>query len=642
MPPIQTRVLYYGKDEPLPETLPLRAGPLTALYDNGDLRYIRLGEHEILRRVYAAVRDHNWGTVPPALSDVQIETTSDTFNISYTVTNRQNDIDFSWQGRITGEADGTITFTFRGKTASTFQRNRIGFCILHPMDLAGKPCTITHVDGSSVDSAFPQDISPHQPYFNIRAITHAVQPGVSAEVLMEGDTFEMEDQRNWTDASYKTYCTPLGDPFPVTVEAGAVIEQAITIKLTGDVPTSGSTANSSANVIIIGEEAAPLPKLGLGLSDAPLSAQEVSRLQALNLHHLRVDVRLYEAQATTILAQAAENAAAVGLPLEVALWVSENAEAELTTLRQQLTDLNPAVYAWLIFHQAEITTDAKWVTLARQVLGDYAPDALFGGGTDAFFTELNRNRPAADAMDTVSFSTNPQVHAFANIDLVETLPAQAATVESARAFVGSAPITVSPITFFMRSNPNATGAPPPTPPGQLPVRVDVRQMSLFGAGWTAGSIKYLAAGGAASATYYETVGWLGVMEREAGSPLPEKFVSVPGGVYPMYHIFADVGAFAGGEVLASTSNEPLVVDALALHKDGKTLVLLVNFTDQAQPVTIQGLAGQLAISTLDASNAETAMRDPEGFWKIAPKHVQPTADGVQFELPPYAIMRIDG
>ena len=34
--------------------------------------------------------------------------------------------------------------------------------------------------------------------------------------LDTGDVFEMEDQRNWTDASFKTYCTPLRQPFPAT------------------------------------------------------------------------------------------------------------------------------------------------------------------------------------------------------------------------------------------------------------------------------------------------------------------------------------------------------------------------------------------------------------------------------------------
>src|SRR5690349_22238810 len=67
----------------------------------------------------------------------------------------------------------------------------------------------------------------------MRAITHQVLPGISAECRMEGDTFEMEDQRNWTDASYKTYVRPLGLPFPYRLSAGETIEQAVEIRFAG-------------------------------------------------------------------------------------------------------------------------------------------------------------------------------------------------------------------------------------------------------------------------------------------------------------------------------------------------------------------------------------------------------------------------
>ena len=44
-------------------------------------------------------------------------------------------------------------------------------------------------------------------------------------------------------------------------------------------------------------------------------------------------------------------------------------------------------------------------------------------------------------------------------------------------------------------------------------------MSLFGAGWTAGSLKYLAEGGAHSLTYYETTGPDGrVLAGEQAAP----------------------------------------------------------------------------------------------------------------------------
>ena len=50
-------VLLDGRAQPAPPPLALRAGPLSLLLEDGGLRYIRLGRHEIVRRIYAAVRD---------------------------------------------------------------------------------------------------------------------------------------------------------------------------------------------------------------------------------------------------------------------------------------------------------------------------------------------------------------------------------------------------------------------------------------------------------------------------------------------------------------------------------------------------------------------------------------------------------
>ena len=58
---------------------------------------------------------------------------------------------------------------------------------------------------------------------------------------------------------------------------------------------------------------------------------------------------------------------------------------------------------------------------------------------------------------------------------------------------------------------------------QLPSQVDERQMSLFGAGWTLGSLKYLCESCPQSLTYYETTGWRGVMETKHSSPVSKLF-----------------------------------------------------------------------------------------------------------------------
>src|SRR5262249_316655 len=155
---------------------------------------------------------------------------------------------------------------------------------------------------------------------------------------------------------------------------------------------------------------------------------------------------------------------------------------------------------------------------------------------------------------------------------------------SGRRLVGGKPLplAVTPVTLKPRWNPYATGTAPEPIPSELPPTVDVRQMSLFGAGWTLGSIKYLAESGVESVTYYETTRCRGVMETEAGSPLPDQFRSIPGAVFPLYHVLADVGEFAGGHVLPSVSGEPLCFDGLALRQGGRTRLLLASFRPETQ------------------------------------------------------------
>ncbi len=165
---------------------PLRAGPISLLFSNGDLRQLRVGGVEIVQRIYVAVRDHNWGTAPVTLHDLVIDDYGDHFRVTFTAVNRHNEIGFTWQGTIVGNADGSLTFTMDGRADTTFRRNRIGFCVLHPASAAGAPATLTHPDGSQSTSQFPTLISPHQPFMNLRAITHEFAPGLQAEVSFEG------------------------------------------------------------------------------------------------------------------------------------------------------------------------------------------------------------------------------------------------------------------------------------------------------------------------------------------------------------------------------------------------------------------------------------------------------------------------
>src|SRR5215210_1152295 len=69
---------------------------------------------------------------------------------------------------------------------------------------------------------------------------------------MEGDVFEMEDQRNWMDASYKTYVRPLALPWPYTIPKGERSSQSVTLTLRGALPAPAIKRGGAAVSVAIG------------------------------------------------------------------------------------------------------------------------------------------------------------------------------------------------------------------------------------------------------------------------------------------------------------------------------------------------------------------------------------------------------
>ena len=233
--------------------------------------------------------------------------------------------------------------------------------------------------------------------------------------------------------------------------------------------------------------------------------------------------------------------------------------------------------------------------------------------------------------------------------LVESLAAQAATVESARQFTGNVPLAITPVTLRRRFNPHAAneeagvqlGMRPGTLPGALPDTVDVRQMSLFAAVWTLGSLKYLAESGVESVTYYETTGWRGVMETEQGSPEPELFPSLPGSVFPLWLALADVGELAGAEVIRTISSEPLKVISLALRRAEKPRLMLANLSGEPQSVRIDRIGKAAQVRRLNESNLPSAISKPEKFRRQPFTLMTPAQGGLEINLLPDEIVTLD-
>lgn len=636
---------------PAGRPLSLRAGPLSLVYEDGGLRYLKLGGREVIRRIYAAVRDHNWGTVPARLRVTQLEVRPDSFELTYEADAHQDDIDFAWRSTITGKPDGSIRVDFDGHARSTFLRNRIGFCILHPP----KECRETevelhHADGQSVAAHFPQYIAPTNPFKELTGMTHVIAPGLRCRLEFTGDLFETEDQRNWVDASYKTFCTPLRLSRPVRIEAGARIQQQVTLSLEGNFPEAANAngrATTVTSITMANRPATPLIAVGLAHAnhDQPLKPEEIARLRALHPGHLRVELHPAVPGHLDRLRRAAQEATDLQAPLEVALSLSVSPESDLAHVAEALRGTPVRVVRWLVFDAKEHSaTSARLVDLARTHLSAVDPAAKFGSGSDYWFTQLNAARPPAAGLDFVCFSVNPQVHAFDDASLVETLETHDDIIDSARQFTGATPLVVSPVTFKMRNNPAASGPDRLTPPGELPASVDPRQLSLFGAAWTLGSVKRFAEAAVAGLTYFETTGWKGVMETVAGSPLPKWFPSTPGAVFPLYHVLADINEFAGGKILPSDSSDPLRVESLILEQDGRRRALLANLTRDLHAVTLPASLAGAKSGTLRRLNASTlahAGTDPAGFRQHSLAPLTTTDADFHLQLAPHEVVCLD-
>jgi hypothetical protein len=61
----------------------LQAGSFHILYEKGFLRQIKQDATEVVRMIYFALRDHNWGTLDRKIENEMIDHQEDHFLISY-------------------------------------------------------------------------------------------------------------------------------------------------------------------------------------------------------------------------------------------------------------------------------------------------------------------------------------------------------------------------------------------------------------------------------------------------------------------------------------------------------------------------------------------------------------------------------
>lgn len=628
----------FGTREDVAPARVLRAGRLTADLVSGNLRAVSFGGVEVLRAVSYVVRDRDWGTYDPPIDDLEVEEGENRFRVRYQAAVEAPDgARLVYRALIEGSADGTLAFTVEALPDRPFETNRCGFCVLHPIEgVAGTPLKVEHTDGRIEDARFPDAIEPWQPFQDIRALSHEPATGLRATCRMEGDAFEMEDQRAWSDASYKTYVRPLALPWPYRMEAGVTERQSVTLRIDGaeDFAAAEPEAEGGPVRLRLGAPLPrPMPRFGLAVAPDETTAilarpERLADLApAFLLFHLD-PLAGHGSGALEAFARIADIVPSAERVLELVLPGRGDPQAETDEVARQAEAAGFRPQALVVSPAADRRSTppgSAWpacppLDAVYRAARAAFPGVTLGGGMVSTFTELNRKRVPLEPLDFVTHATNPIVHAADDLSVMQTLEAIPFITRSTERFIEAKPYRLGPTTIGMRQNPYGSRTMPNPAGRRIPMaHDDPRARGLFGAAFLAG----YAARFAGSA-----------VEAWAGASLagPRGLLLDDGRVAPAYHVARGLAALGGADRLDLRSARRGTVDGFAARRaDGFIEVWLANLTPDAQEAVLEGVAPGAVVSLIDE-----AAFDAAAGGAMPPERPA----GGALRLPPYALARL--
>ena len=622
-----------GTKEKAPKCVALKAGPLTVDFVAGNLRAIRYEDHEVLRAIAYVVRNADWGTYSPEISDCLIRKNGQSFTVTYRARCVSADASqmLDYQAHITGNAQGNLVFEVLAQPLTPFRTARCGFAVLHPIEgVAGQPAVVEHVDGSREQTNFPELIMPAQPFKDIRAIQHQVTPFIRARCCMKGDVFEMEDQRNWSDASYKTYVRPLSLPWPYVMEQGVGNRQSVELSIQRSQGTAAEPASLQASpeagpvrVTVAGPQGT-FP--GIGVSIHPDLIQEALAHPNL-LHNLRPQLLLFHFDPTAGHGESHLRGfadIAKGVPaiektesvLELVLPAKGSVQDELAGIAEMVAAAGLRLAGILIspaVDRQSTLPGSTWpacppLSEIYQAARKAFPGLAIGGGTLSYFTELNRKRPPVELLDFVSHCTCPIVHAADDLSVMESLEAMPHIVRSARAIIGKdKAYWIGPSTIGMRHNPYGARVMENPANGRVTMTdCDPRQTSLFAAAWMIGFVAETADAALQMLTVGSLSGRLGLARAGAFEKPHPAFFAARG--------LAELGGNPRYQCHSSQAGK--VAAVAGVDREGRRVAWLANLTGRKQEVVLEGDLPIHSVFSLDEQNFYGSWREWQGLRPI--------------------------
>ena len=505
-------VRLYGTDVPPVASECIKVGRLSFTLEEGALRHICVDGSEIIRGIAFLVRDGDWGTLTPNLSEISRNCDDERFSLllkaGFDTANATLDVSIFVDAGPAG-----LSMRAEGLPKGAFETNRTGFSVLHPAGLSGCPVSIIHSDGTTEASTFPTLIDPWQPFMDIISMTHRAN-GLAVCCAFEGETFETEDQRQWGDASYKTYVRPLALPWPYFLTDGEPFSQSVSIDWVQDNaqfhafcdnPTTSKMAFPETAIFLNANDADRLIK-------HPEDIAQVSPQRLLC--HLDTTTNGTVKQIKTF-ARLQASLPALIFDLELICGFDKAPHLELQNVQDIMlaAGFKPeSVLVCPAVDRQSTPPGSDWPSCAPLTEIHSASAAVFGdfvrgGGMVSFFPELNRKRPPVEMLDFVSHSLCPIVHAADDVSIMETLETIPYITRTARAIIGEVSYRIGPSTIAMRRNPY--GQRTISNPDRSRVCMahdDPRHGAVFGGAYVIGLACALAPGGIAVWTPSELYG----------------------------------------------------------------------------------------------------------------------------------------
>ena len=536
-----------------------------------DIRGVRYAGTELIQRIYFAVRDAEWRTVANYLDSVDADVDANGFRMRARGATRDEKIDVDW----TLECEATsrhLSYRVAARACSRFRYRRIGSCVHHPTQSLAGASFLASTGGEQRRGELPHEIAPqpivdgmYQPLiapFERLRIQPKGEPGV--ELAFHPLRYELEDQRNWTDSSFK--CYPVDEhpnSGPLLVEQGDEFRASIAIELIGRQASTPRTSGvhavrrSSADPVEIEivEPLSPMPALGLDLGLSPVFGTSLETPPVLPPpNHIRVEITEQSGRDQEWLRLAERTALGSEARLELAVLLDHD-ETIGSSLLAAIAGLRPVR---VLIHSTDgRPLGAGQLGGALALLRSAVPRAPVLAGTSSHFSEVNRARPEPGTCDGISWAVRPTVHARDRRSIMENLVALSDTARTARVFWPEGPLAVSTLA--------------------LPDTADEQVREPFRSAWTVAAVAALAREGVAAITI-------------GGLPNARVTATVPGAIEPIKELLR----LRGSRVLGVLVSDPARCAALATRGNTGDSVLVSNL--QMIPTTIRMAGMELTIA----------------------------------------------